>query len=90
MSILNSSEGTEAQENPAVARLEIIIGKLQSCLKQSAGENAEWENSVSNKITVLQIAAQTVLNHEDLPEGMTLRELEKSAEELISQRPQNA
>jgi len=85
----NPTEGDPTEINPAVTRLETLVEELENCLKDSMGKNATWENLVSNKITALKTTIQTVLNHKGLPEGMTLRELEKSVRELISQKPQN-
>lgn len=83
----NLSNGVESRENSTTARLVAVINELESCLRNSAGKNALWENRVSSKITALKIAMQTLNEHNNLPKGMTLQELENSARELIGQKP---
>jgi len=75
-------------ESPASKRLAELLKKLEVCLAQCRGIDSQWENDVSNKMVVLQVAIQTVENHEDLPDGMTINSLEQVIENLIKRKPQ--
>jgi|GEM_PF-6345908 len=83
----NPTEGDPTEINSAVIRLEALVKELEKCQKECAGKKATWENLVSNKIIALQTAIQTVSKHDDLPEETSLKTLEESVRELVSQRP---
>ena len=69
--------------NPAIERLGGLVARLEQALSDNSGKNPEWENRVRNKIVVLKLAMDTIRKHEELPEGMSLKTLAESTEELL-------
>ncbi len=83
MTKISAARPESEDKNPAIERLAGLAGRLEQALQENSGKNSDWENSARNKIVVLKLAIDTIRMHEELPPGMSLKDLTDSAEKII-------